>query len=902
MNKDALKRNFLSLLDILRIDALTGEKALRNMSYLLTLKLLEPQFGPDKIDIDNTEHYANLVANESPEIVQRLLRATRFSTLTQEREENLANILRHVWDYVLSEHPATRNIFLSNKKFEVKHHSTFKKLVDKAQSIDLSNCDFDVLGNAYEEVIKDIMTGKVLGQFFTQPSVKRMMVEMIGPKVFSDGTFETCCDPTMGTGGFLLTYYKYICTKAKQQGITLDKNFLTTRGLFGKEVDEDTFQLACSNMLISSGLLFRRLFNGDSLRDPIGQKFDCILANPPYGLKGLSYDDIRSPIKNEYVPIKSTHAVSLFLQAIICMLKVKGRCAVVLPDGQELFTKTNKTLMILREYLLRTCDLKEIVYLPPKIFDYTPVKTCVFYFEKKKEGADVLHVGSKQTYTFAGDFSTETVSFYNSSLSEPDGNLEKTLLGTLTMSQIQENGFSLNFTEYVQNEERKRKAMEVSTNQTKFLPLKDICDFKNGKALKKDDIVEGPYPVVGGGFKPMGHHNAFNTNENTILCSSSGSSAGYISKYPSKVWASDCFSLSPNKMIEVNNNYLFLFLKQNQDIIYAMQTGLAQQHVYARDLSKMLVPLPSLQKQEEIVRNVYALTETFAKYQQNIDAKMEDMQSFNKILIGDARFANNAEVKKLGDLCSSIPTGKSISSGERVDGEYRFFTCSSEWKTHNAFFFEGNHIIQGSRGTIKESVFFTENKERYAVGTSMFISEVKDKSKCLTKYIYYYLKVNTDMVQKIIKGLAIPMISKVDYYDLDILLPSLEAQQEIVDACEKSFARIQELEKEKLDLINIQNRLLKNLFDFSFDSKMKEKEEKEKEKEQSSRELEGRIEIVGAAEPTFEETENIVFESSASASASAATEGDEPQQKKARKVIVKREKKIGKAAEMLFEN
>lgn len=865
MNKDALKRNFLSLLDILRIDALTGEKALRNMSYLLTLKLLEPQFGPDKIDIDNTEHYVNLVTNETPEIVQRLLRATRFSTLTQESEENLANILRHVWDYVLSEHPATRNIFLSNKKFDVKHHSTFKRLIDKAQSIDLSNCDFDVLGNAYEEVIKDIMTGKVLGQFFTQPSVKRMMVEMIEPKVFLDGTFETCCDPTMGTGGFLLTFYKYISLKAKEQGISLDKKFLTKKGLFGKEVDEDTYQLACSNMLISSGLLFEQLVNGDSLRNPIEEKFDCILANPPYGLKGLSYDDIRSSIKNQYVPIKSTHAVSLFLQAIICMLKVDGRCAVVLPDGQELFTKTNKTLMILREYLLRTCNLKEIIYLPPKIFDYTPVKTCVFYFEKKKEGADVLHVGSKQTYTFTGDFSTEIVSFYNSSLSEPDGDLVKTLMGSLHMSQIQENGFSLNYAEYVQNEERKRKAMEASTNQTKFLQLKDFCDFKNGKALKKDDTVDGPYPVIGGGYKPMGFHNAFNTNENTILCSSSGSSAGYISKYPSKVWASDCFSLTPNKVAEVNNNYLFLFLKQHQDEIYAMQTGLAQQHVYARDLSKMLVPLPSLQKQEEIVSNVYALTETFAKYQQNIDAKIEDLNALNKFLIGDARFATNSEVKKLGDLCSSISTGSSISSSERVDGAYRFFTCSSEWKTHNAFFFEGNHVIQGSRGTIKESVFYTENNEKYAVGTSIFISDVKDKSKCLTKYIYYYLKVNTDMVEKIIKGLAIPMISKSDYYNLDILLPPLGVQQQIIDACEKNFTRLQELEKEKQDLVIIQNRLLQNLFDFSSSSKKAK-------------------------------TESSLL---ASASASAEVQSEEPQQKKARKLVVKREKKIGQAAEML---
>ena len=69
--------------------------------------------------------------------------------------------------------------------------------------------------------------------------------------------------------------------------------------------------------------------------------------------------------------------------------------------------------------------------------------------------------------------------------------------------------------------------------------LGESCKFKNGKAIKKNTLIEGEYPVIGGGQKPMGFHNEYNTNENTILCSSSGAYAGFISKYDKKVWASD---------------------------------------------------------------------------------------------------------------------------------------------------------------------------------------------------------------------------------------------------------------------------------------------------------------------------------------------------------------------------
>ena len=180
-----------------------------------------------------------------------------------------------------------------------------------------------------------------------------------------------------------MIYLQYILQQATAKNIKPDWDFIKTEGLYGKELEPDTYQLAVSNMLISSGHMFEKLDRGDSIRVPITRKFDNILANPPFGIKGLKYDDFQSPLKSEYVPIKTDNAVSLFIQAIIYMLKINGKCAVVLPDGQDLFSKTNTTLVAIREYLMKTCDLKEIIYLPSGIFTYTTIKTCVFYFVKK---------------------------------------------------------------------------------------------------------------------------------------------------------------------------------------------------------------------------------------------------------------------------------------------------------------------------------------------------------------------------------------------------------------------------------------------------------------------------------------------------------------------------------------
>jgi type I restriction-modification system DNA methylase subunit len=58
--------------------------------------------------------------------------------------------------------------------------------LDKLKSLELFQTEYDVLGNAYEEVIQDIMTDKVFGQFFTQSLVKKMMVKLINPQIHPD--------------------------------------------------------------------------------------------------------------------------------------------------------------------------------------------------------------------------------------------------------------------------------------------------------------------------------------------------------------------------------------------------------------------------------------------------------------------------------------------------------------------------------------------------------------------------------------------------------------------------------------------------------------------------------------------------------------------------------------------
>lgn len=803
--KTQLINVFNSCLDIMRGEGLTNDKALKNLSYFIVLILIEPHFGIE-INIDDYDYIFEVEDDKIAMHKQKLLTIVRFSNLSKETAESIPHNIKLLWDEILSVHPNTKNIFMKGKGFDITKQSNYKKLITKLNDLDLSRTEQDVLGDAYEALIQQMgETGKGFGQFFTPLLIKKMMIKLINPQIHSDGTIETCCDPTMGTGGFLKSYLFHILQQAKVKAIVPNWDFITTQGLYGKELEMDTYQYAVSNMLISSGHMFEQLEKGDSIDTPIIRKFDNVLANPPFGIKGLNYDDFKSPLKNEYIPIKTDNAVSLFIQAIIYMLKINGKAAVVLPDGQDLFSKTNKTLVAVREYLMKTCDLKEIIYLPSGIFSYTSIKTCVFYFVKKREGTDVLETVIKSSktqkengraYKFSKTHQTSKVAFYDFNPYED----VKNLLIEVPIDAIASNSYSLNYAEYMKDEgeedkyeegivvktlgevceflpKSKRQAsygnsegkypffksstkinsyvdeadykeesliigdggeaninygINFSTsdhcyilqnknkqllhlkyvyyylfhnldimkllytgvaiknisksniagikipipclekqqsivayldfiyekaNKTSFTKIEElkqlnefclnnqklfgenvvkelgeVCNFKNGKGIKKDTLVEGEYPVIGGGQKPMGFHNEYNTDENTILCSSSGAYAGFISKYNKKIWASDCFSIIPKDTL-INNNYLYYLLKTTQDTLYKHQSGAAQPHVYSKDLQSIKIPIPSLEKQQEIVAYCDANNNLIKQLENEIEHNKNLAQQFIKGIV-----------------------------------------------------------------------------------------------------------------------------------------------------------------------------------------------------------------------------------------------------------------------------
>lgn len=115
----------------------------------------------------------------------------------------------------------------------------------------------------------------------------------------------------------------------------------------------------------------------------------------------------------------------------------------------------------------------------------------------------------------------------------------------------------------------------------------DYVTPKKGKNITQKNAIKGIYPVVAGGLKPAYYHNQSNTQSPVVTISASGQ-AGFVNIYYTPIWSSDSSYI--DSTITPYVYFSYLFLKINQNILYDMQEGTAQQHIYPSHIMELEMP------------------------------------------------------------------------------------------------------------------------------------------------------------------------------------------------------------------------------------------------------------------------------------------------------------------------
>ena len=136
------------------------------------------------------------------------------------------------------------------------------------------------------------------------------------------------------------------------------------------------------------------------------------------------------------------------------------------------------------------------------------------------------------------------------------------------------------------------------------IQLKQIATIVKGDSITSDKVnKDGQYPVIAGGQTSPYNHDKYNFKGDVITVSASGAYSGYVWYHDNPIFASDC-SVIHSKNGQFLTKYLFAVLKTQQSLIYLLQQGAGQPHVYPDDLGQLWIPVVSLPKQQEIVNHI----------------------------------------------------------------------------------------------------------------------------------------------------------------------------------------------------------------------------------------------------------------------------------------------------------
>lgn len=394
--------------------------------------------------------------------------------------------------------------------------------------------------------------------------------------------------------------------------------------------------------------------------------------------------------------------------------------------------------------------------------------------------------------------------------------------------------------------------------------LSDLVNIQKGESITSNTKEEGDIPVIAGGKVPAYYNNKSNYNGNVITISASGS-AGYVWWHDNPIWASDCNVLT-EKSREVNIKYVYYILKLNQENIYKLQRGSVQPHVYASDLSEIPIPIPPIEIQNEIVK---IMKDTYLKKEKLEKEANEYLNSIDEYILNELGINLPEKDTDLKNRISYTVKSNEI-KGNRFDCEYHQIYYNELKKS----LIEGKYKLQKinqlmdniriiSKPSEKEVIYIEigdinienaiinlksmklkdlpNNSKIYIKHGDLLISKVrpnrkaiaiyneKDKAYCTSgfcvlrengKYkkelLQYLLRTNilNTLIVRNVTGSTYPTINDIDILNLEIPLPPIEIQQEIVDEITERKQKALNLQKQSKEILeNAKSQAEKIIFE-----------------------------------------------------------------------------------------
>ena len=320
------------------------------------------------------------------------------------------HIERHLVSYIKGFSANVRRIFeffeFENEIEKMREANVLYLVISKFADVDLhpARVPNAEMGRIFENLIRRFneLANETAGDHFTPREVIRLMVNLLfiddDDLLATQQTVRKLLDPACGTGGML----------AEAQNYLRDHHPQARLYVFGQDYNKRAFATAASDMLMkdvdqnggTDNVRFGDIFLDDQFAEPPYDRFDYLLANPPFGVdwkkqkKEIDREHRRGdagrfaaglPRVNDGSLLFVQHMMSKFEALDPAEQRDGSRMAIVL-SGSPLFTGgAGSGESEIRRSIIERDWLEAIVALPEQMFYNTGIGTYVWIITNRKE-------------------------------------------------------------------------------------------------------------------------------------------------------------------------------------------------------------------------------------------------------------------------------------------------------------------------------------------------------------------------------------------------------------------------------------------------------------------------------------------------------------------------------------
>lgn len=253
----------------------------------------------------------------------------------------------------------------------------------------------DILGRTYEYCLSQFaeQEGKKAGEFYTPSCVVKTIVEILKPISSSQrGTRGIrVYDPACGSGGMFVQSAKFVEAHAGN---------INEISVFGQESNPTTWKMAQMNLAIRGIEANLGSYNADTFFNDCfpTEKFDYIMANPPFNMSDWGGDKLRNDVRWKYGIPPAGNANFAWLQHMIYHMAPFGKIGMVLANG-SLSSQTSGEGDI-RKNIVEADLVSCIVAMPPQLFYTTQIPVSLWFLSRnKKQKGKTLFIDAREMGT-----------------------------------------------------------------------------------------------------------------------------------------------------------------------------------------------------------------------------------------------------------------------------------------------------------------------------------------------------------------------------------------------------------------------------------------------------------------------------------------------------------------------